>query len=134
MTTSSLRSSAPSVPDRRRVAAGKSQRRLGALELREPLLEPHVRRERAADQPRRSRADAILIDRQLGRFAQGGLRREAEVIVRGKIDQLLARKFHRRLLRRIDLAQLPQQRVRAQLGEFGFDAVGHGGKCGGAGR
>jgi hypothetical protein len=43
-----------------------------------------VRSKITADEPRGARPDAVLIDRGFGRFPQGRLRGETEVIVRGE--------------------------------------------------
>ena len=74
-----------------------------------------------------ARAHAILIDGlALAAVRQRGFRRQAEIHRSDeKLDQLLTGKLQRGLLRGIDLAQLPQQRVRPQFGKFGVDALGH---------
>ena len=118
----------PDGSGRRRVAAGERQRGLRALELSELFFQPAVRRPRAADQPRRPRADAVLVDGGLGGLAQERIIGQPEVIVGGEVDQPSAGgQFHRAVRRRLHLAQPPVQGLAFQAGEFTLERIVHRG-------
>ncbi len=73
----------------RRESRLKYHARLDVLEARDLLLQLHMDLHRARDGAHGARSDAILARGFERRFAQFGMRRQAEVIVRGEIDDLL---------------------------------------------
>src|SRR5688572_13744847 len=70
------------------VSGTEGQSGFRPLPIRYLLLEPKVRRKRAADQPRRPGTHAVLVDRGLCCLLEGGFRRETQVVIRREIDQL----------------------------------------------
>ena len=68
----------------------EGQHRLGVLELGQLGLEPLVDRHVAGDRPDRAGAGPEVARRRDRRFLELGVRGEAQVVVRGEVDQLLA--------------------------------------------
>ena len=68
-----------------------------------------------ADGAHRARTHAIFLGRRNGRFAQLGMRRQPQVIVRRQVDDVLA---VNRTLRRLLILKHTQIEVRAFLLEF----------------
>ena len=79
---------------------------LDVLEARDLLFQFHVDLHGAGDGAHGARSDAILARGLKRRFAQLGMRRKAEVIVGGKVDDLLAVESADRRLLVIQHAQL----------------------------
>ena len=102
---------------RRRIPARKRQRRLRALEIRQLLLEFPVRRQRAAHQPRRTRAEAAALPLRHRRLAQRGVVRQTQIIVRGKIPQRPRLPSHLDSLRALERVQFTQESLRLDLRE-----------------
>ena len=99
----------------RREARLKHHASLDVFKARDFLLQLHVYFHGARDRAHRARPDAILARRFQRRFPQFGMSGEAQVIVRGKIDNPLAiESAHRRLL----VIQHAQREVRALSPKF----------------
>ena len=103
--SSSLKTTSPSWAERGddagvgHVAAAEEQRGLGALELGEARLEPAVDGHVAADQPRSTGADAPATSGISGCFADPGVVRQTEIVVRTHHQHGLAVEQNARALR-----------------------------------
>ena len=96
------------------VAAAERKRGRRAFPFRERGLESHMRRLCSAQQTRRARADTEFRDRSGRGIAQERIVREPEIIIRRKVNQLIADEIDLRALRRTELAQFSMKRLRAQ--------------------
>ena len=94
----------------RRESRLKHHARFHVLEARDLLFQLHVQRHRPGNRAHRARSHAVLLRRLQRRFAQLGMRRQPQVIVRRQVDHLLAVE---RALRRLLILEHPQTEVRA---------------------
>ena len=69
-------------------AALKHDDGFGVLEFCQPALELEVDLQRAGNRSHRAGADAVPADRIEGSFAESGVRREAEIVVRRQVHHL----------------------------------------------
>ena len=76
-----------------------------------------VRGQRTADQPRGPAAGTGFLDGLDGRFLEGGLIGQAQVIIGGKVKISPALDLKMRRLRGIDAAQFPEQILFAQIAQ-----------------
>jgi hypothetical protein len=106
-------------------ARAVEESRLVALEGRDPLLEAPVRLHVAADQPRRTGADAPAHGRLGRRLAHPRMVGEAEVVVRAEQQHGPPVEQHVGALRAADQPQSPGEAAVAKLLEAVGD-VGHG--------
>ena len=95
------------------IAGRKTQRGFGAFEAGERFLQFVMRRQRAANQPRRAGAGAKFFHGLDGGFLEQRVVGEAEIIVRRKIKQRLSADLDVRALRRIHAAQFAKQTLAA---------------------
>ena len=91
----------------------------GILEGGEPALELDVDGHRARDRPDRSGADTERARRFQRTFAQSGMRRQAQIVVRGQVDDLALVERGRRLLLALENAQSPVQALLFERVELG---------------
>ena len=88
------------------LTAAKAERRFSAFPFRQRGLQTQMRRVRPTNQSGRARTDTKFRDRFRCCLTQMRVIREAEVIVRGKVDQLFAVNIDHRSLRTADLAEM----------------------------
>src|SRR5580658_7925440 len=100
----------------RRESRLKNHAGLDILKARDLLFQLHVDFHRARDGAHRARSHAILARSLQRRFAQLWMRREAEVIIRGKVDHALAVESTKRRLLVVQHAQL-------EVGALGLEFV-----------
>ena len=91
---------------------------LDVLEARDLLFQLHVDLHRARDGAHGARSNAVLYAWLKRRFAQFGMRREPEVIVRGKVDDSLAVEGTDRRLLVIKDAQLEMRALGLEFVEL----------------
>ncbi len=83
-------------------AAGEGDRRLAAGELGQPLLQAHVKIQRAAQDPDPVGPGAVVTCGRLGRLDDPGVPEQTQVAVGGEHDLGLAADVHGRAVQRLD--------------------------------
>ena len=108
------------------VSAVEHQRRFGSLETRDAPLQLLVRGHVARDQPGRSRAAAVAVQRLPGGFLQRGMVGEPQVVVGGEVQHLPPVEADGGVLLAVDDLQLPVEVPALELLQPAFDEIGHG--------